>query len=85
MGSSSVASPRNVLPPSAAPGVRDLHRLCLATFLYPCLGGPGCTIAAFTAGTQEMVGQRTALLFISRQTSLKGCVVYEETFITEKA
>lgn len=41
--------------------------------------------AAFTAGTQEIVGQRTVLLFISRQTSLKGGVLHKETFLFEKA
>lgn len=32
----------------------------------------------------EMVGQGATLLFILRQTSLKGCVLQKETFLVEK-
>lgn len=83
-----VPSPRNALPPPGCSWGRGS---------LPAQGGgaglghisrdlPWWTrVCSCRFYHSHMVGQRTALSFILRQTSLKGCVLHGETFVVEKA
>lgn len=88
VGSSSVPSPRNALPPlgcswdRGSPPAQDQGAVLGHISLDLPWWTRGCNCRSYR---RKMVGQGTVWLFILRQTSLKGCVLHEETFIVEKA